>query len=457
MSRIKLVAFVWLALAPPAMAQVPSGTADSLGRALGALTARVDSIEAGQCPQEAVPPFAIPSPPGDPRTDSLVAALGSLSRRLEAIRSVRCAATPADSSDDLAAIRAAAEAAAGEPSPSAPAPAADTMAPPRTEFIGRQRNASALNPEISATGDFRVVARDGRQEDNTVAREFELALQSALDPYSNTKIFLSVEDEEVGIEEGYVYWTGLPARLRLDVGKLRQPVGDLNRWHLHALPEAEYPLVYQRFLGDEGLTGVGLSLYTVLPLSLAGGTHEIYLLGTTSESDPLFASGHQPSLTLRLQNFWQLTRSTYAQLGATGVGGDNSDEDLRSRLAGLDFRLTYRPPEAGTRREITFRAEGYRLHSTLVGQTTNRYGAFLDLNARLTRRWVIGTRYDWVEAPRGADDTEWRVTPSLTWWQSEFVYLRLQGEHHNSELEGTRNFLTLQAVWAMGPHKHETY
>jgi hypothetical protein len=261
----------------------------------------------------------------------------------------------------------------------------------------------------------------------------------------------------VGIEEGYVYWTGLPGRLRLDVGKFRQQLGDLNRWHLHALPETEYPLVYQRFLGPEGLTGVGLSLYTALPVSLAGGTHEVWAQATTAESDPLYAGGHQPTLLLRLQNFWQLSRSTYAQLGITGTGGNNDDEGLRSRLAGLDVRLTYRPPEAGTRREITLRAEGYRLHATELGTTTNRYGTFVDLNAKLTRRWVLGSRYDWVEAPRGLADTEWRVTPSVTWWQSEFVFLRLEGEHRHTDLDGAHNLLSLQAVWAMGPHKHETY
>ena len=453
---------VWLsATAPPLASQVPTAANDSVARALAALTARLDSLEAGACPPaaQAIP---LPTPGADPRSDSLAAALGTLSRRVDALQAARCPAAaaapvPADSAgDDLDAIRAAAAAAAGEPAVP-PADPDTTAPPPRTEFVGRQRNASALNPEISATGDVRLVARDGRQRDNGVAREFEFAFQSALDPYSNTKIFLSVEDEEVGVEEGYLYWTGLPARLRVDVGKLRQPLGDLNRWHLHALPETEYPLVYQRFLGEDGLTGIGVSLYTSLPVSLAGGTHEVWALATTTESDPLFAGGHQPTLLFRLQNFWQLTRSTYAQLGATALGGNNRDEDLRSRLGGLDFRLTWRPPEAGTRREVTVRAEGYRLHATQLGETTNRYGGFLDLSAKLSRRWVLGTRYDWVEAPRGIEDTQWQIVPSITWWQSEFVFLRLQGEHHDSDLDGSRNFLTLQAVWAMGPHKHETY
>ena len=464
-----LAAIWWLGSATVVLGQVPGKVAaDSVGRALGQLRARLDSLEAGACPTG--PAIAAPAPSGEPRTDSLAAKLDSLSRRLEVMRAARCAPSPAgvrapapaapDSADDLADLRAAAAEAAGgaAPAPAAPEPGDSTpRAPPQTEFIGRQRNASALNPEISATGDIRLVAREGRQRDNGVAREFEVALQSALDPYSSTKIYLTLEDEEVGIEEGYIYWTGLPGRLRVDVGKFRQQLGDLNRWHLHALPETEYPLVYQRFLSPEGLTGVGLSLYTALPVSLLGGTHEVWAQATTAESDPLYAGGHQPTLLFRLQNFWQLSRSTYAQLGVTGTGGNNDDEGLRSRLAGLDLRLTYRPPEAGTRREITLRAEGYRLHATELGATTNRYGTFVDLNAKLTRRWVLGTRYDWVESPRGLADTEWRVTPSVTWWQSAFVFLRLEGEHRHTDLDGSHNLLSLQAVWAMGPHKHETY
>ncbi len=463
-----LFVFACMAGAVPARGQVPRATADSVSRGLSGLTARLDSIEAGTCPSG--PAVAVPRPSGDPHTDSLVATLKTLAERLEAIRSARCAAavtTPpagagaepnaADSSDDLAALRAAASEAAGGAAPASTPGPADTTAPPRTEFIGRQRNASALNPEISATGDIRLVARDGRQRDNGVAREFEVGLQSALDPYSSTKIFLTFENEAVGVEEGYIYWTGLPGRLRVDVGKFREQLGDLNRWHLHALPETEYPLVYQRFLAPEGLTGIGLSLYTALPVSLAGGTHEVWLQGTTAESDPLYAGGRQPTLLFRLQNFWQLSRTTYAQVGVTGTGGNNDDVGLRSRLAGLDFRLTYRPPETGTRREITLRAEGYRLHARELGTTTNRYGTFVDLNAKLTRRWVLGGRYDWVEAPRGPDDTEWRLTPSVTWWQSEFVYLRLEGEHRHTDLDGSHDMLSLQAVWAMGPHKHETY
>jgi hypothetical protein len=449
-----------LSAASSALAQVPARV-DSLNRALNTLSGRIDSLEAGLCPAET--PLAMPQPTGDKRTDSLAVKLQVLDGRVRALRTSKCnppAAAPAQPSDtggDLAAIRAAAARAAGQ----APSQGADTSKPTvpaePAPSGGGPRGANLLNPEISATGDVRLVARDHGEQNTAEAREFELALQSALDPYSNTKIFLTFEEEEVGVEEGYIYWTGLPGGLRVDVGKYRQQVGDLNRWHLHALPETEYPLVYQRFFATEGLSGVGVSAYTALPFSLAHATHEVWLQATTTGDQAFMASGNQPVLLGRLQNFWQLSRSTYAQLGFTGTGGNNNDADLRSRIVGLDFRMTYRPPEMGTRRDITFRAEGYRLHSELVGISDNRYGTFLDLQARTSQRWIFGARYDYVEAPMGPANTEWRLTPNITWWESEFVFLRLEGEHRHTDLEGSRNLLTFQAVWAMGPHKHETY
>jgi hypothetical protein len=468
-----LRAAAWVGAALALVAQSASGQeperaqADSLHQAVTQLTSRLDSLEAGRCP--AGPAVVLPARrPGEPPTvDSLAAAIEQLSARLERTIAARCpigaaapATQPADTSDDLAALRAAAAAAAGAPETGD----ADTLpgaARPESTAVagtGGPRGANLLNPEISATGDVRLFAQDeGPEHVNAEAHEFEFGFQSDLDPYSKTKIFLTFEDEEIGVEEGYAYYAGLPGRIRADLGKFRQPIGDLNRWHLHALPETEYPLVYQRFFGEDGLAGIGLSLYTALPISVAGGTHEVWLQGTTQSSEPLYGDGHPFTPLLRLQNFWQLSRSTYTQVGLTGTGGNTDDADLRSRLLGLDFRLTYRPPEAGTRREITFRAEGYRLHATELGVSTDRYGTFLDLTARTSRRWIFGLRYDYAESPRGLEDTEWRLTPTITWWQSEFVYLRLEGQHRDSDLEGTRNLLTFQAVWAMGPHKHETY
>lgn len=429
---------------------------DSAQVALRRLSARLDQLEGGSCPAA---PLVLPRiPPGSPAVDSLAAALGRLATRVEQLAAARCAGqAPAAAArdtvvDELAALRAAAAAAAG-----AAAPGGAEATPADTQFISRQRNLSAFNPEISATGDVRIVVGEGSpQRDNFVAREFELALQSDLDPFSHTKIFLTFSEEEIGAEEGYIYYTGLPGNLRVDAGKFRQAIGDLNRWHLHALPESDYPLVYQRFLGEEGLSGVGVSLYTALPVSILGGTHEVWFQATSAESEPLYDNSRQPTLLGRIQNFWQLSRSTYVQVGVTATGGNAAESDLQSRVLGGDFRFTWRPPRTGTRQDLTIRAEGYRLRATEAGTQTTRYGGFVDAQYKAGPRWVLGVRYDNVEAPRGPVDRERAIVPTLSWWQSEFVRLRLEASRHYTAA-GAHNQLALQVVWAMGPHKHETF
>src|SRR5205814_39048 len=48
-------------------------------------------------------------------------------------------------------------------------------------------------------------------------------------------------------------------------------------------------------------------------------------------------------------------------------------------------------------------------------------------------------------------------TPSLTLWESEWVELRTQYAWTKTAGVPALNQLSLQAVWAIGPHKHETY
>src|SRR2546429_9921683 len=169
----------------------------------------------------------------------------------------RPAAAEAVADTSLAALRAAAAVAAGTDTTKMKADTAQ-----QTRFIGRERNQAQLNPEISATGDVRAYGTaPGIQRENFDAREFEVGFQSALDPYSNTKIFVSLENGNVSVEEGYAYWTGLPGRLRFDTGKFRQQFGELNRWHLPAVPETQYPLAGTTYPGGDRLSGTGVSLY----------------------------------------------------------------------------------------------------------------------------------------------------------------------------------------------------
>ena len=412
-----LVAAACLAApAAPLAAQQPTQRqVDSLAAQLRALRARLDSIVAamGQRPAVGAPPPA--APPGD----------------------------------DLAALRAAASAARGDSSQRA---AADTMP---TQFVGRERNQAQLNPEIGVTGDVRAYATTaGVQRDNFVPREFEIGFQSALDPYSHTKIFVSIEDGVASLEEGYAYWTGMPGRIRIDLGRFRQQFGELNRWHLHAVPETEYPLVVTSYLGGDGLAGTGLSVYR----AFGGlGTHELTAQVTRSASDAeLFGDGGRPTYLVHLLNFWQLGRSTYMQIGGTGLYGTNPDSALRTRVGGLEFRLTWRPPLRAMYHEWTLRGELLALQKQVAGAGPTRFGGYASSTYKLNQRFIAGVRYDYVESPDFGVITR-QVIPSLTMWQSEWVFLRAQYQWQRVANAPATNQLAFQAVWAIGPHKHETY
>jgi len=401
--------------APVAAQQPTQRQVDSLAAQLRVLRARLDSIVAAMGQRPAV---AAPAPAGPP-------------------------------GDDLAALRAAMASARGDSSQRA---AADTTPP---QFVGRERNQAQLNPEIGVTGDVRAYGTTtGVQRDNFVPREFEIGFQSALDPYSHTKIFVSIEDGVASLEEGYAYWTGLPGRLRLDLGRFRQQFGELNRWHLHAVPETEYPLAVTSYLGEDGLAGTGISVYRAFG---GFGTHELTAQVTRSGSDAeLFGDGGRPTYLLHLLNFWQLGGSTYMQIGGTGLYGTNPDSALRTKVGGLEFRLTWRPPLRAMYQEWTLRGELLALKKQVAGIGPTRIGGYASTTYKLNQRFIAGLRYDYVESPEFGEITR-QIIPSLTMWQSEWVFLRAQYQWQRVANATATHQLAFQAVWAIGPHKHETY
>jgi len=400
--------------------------------------------------------------------DSLAETVRALQARLDSLARARGGDTAATAAGgDLDAIRAAAAAASGA--------AGDTT----DRAIGRNtggKNQNAFNPEISVTSDVRVNwLRPGPQTETFQPKEFEIGFQSALDPFSATKIITSVDESGISIEEGYVYWTSLPGHFRLDAGKFRQQVGELNRWHLHALPEGEYPLVLQRYLGEDGLAQTGLSVYWPLPVSGAFGTFEFTGQVTKGTDQTLFGRyGGRPSVLGNLSGFWQFSRSTFGQLSVTALYGTGRDStailcpgpetcplretSIETGLRALAARFTWRPPNEALRREVTVRGEVFQLHRLVDGSGPSRLGWYVDAQTKLGLQWTAAVRYDRVASPDPAvAGSEWAVTPSLTFWQSEFVFLRAQWTHHRDVLDATTDRFGLQIVWAMGPHKHELF
>lgn len=412
------------------------------------------------------------------RLETLVDSLLIELRRLSAERAEAVADLPAERVDEaaeLAALRAAAEA------------AAEAARPTTTDTVGAQesrtRNLSVLNPEISVTGDLVgsfSSPEEGDSQVTAVPREFEFSFQSALDPFSGTKIFVTREeeieiagledvlapagaeesesdesDEEHGgfeLEEAYVYWVGLPVGLK--AGKFRHEIGLFNRWHTHALFEVERPLATVAFLGEDGLIQTGASL--ALPSFGVGPATQTAWFEVAVADNALFDGGTDFSYLGRVQSFLDLSPSTYLQFGANGLFGRNDDVSLDSRLFSVDVAFRWAPPGRSLYRELTLKGEWYWAEKDFGDIERTGNGGYAQANLRLDRRWIAGLRADYLNN-FGEERSAFQLVPSLTWWQSEWLRLRLQYNFLKPEWAGGNHSLLLQTVWSIGPHRHETY
>ncbi len=414
--------------------------------------------------------------------DSLRAELLLMRARLDSLEGVvgRGAAGVAvadpeeETADALARLRAAARAAASDAAGDTPAPAAGTQ-----QFVGRAGSLRALNPEISVNGDvYGSVRSDDPGAENFIPREFELSLISALDPFTRAKVFLAAEEEggrievfpgpggekerEAGlsVEEGYVEWVALPGGLGLKAGRFFQQFGQLNRWHSHALQFQSRSLPHLAFIGQESLAQDGLSAHWLLPTAGAGAfeaTAEV----TRSRNEILFGDSKGLSYLGHLNAFWQISGSTDLDLGVSALFGDHEDVagKYASRLFGAEMAFNWAPPERSLYRGVVVRAGVMLSDPGAVSgfpEPDTALGFWSLAEIKLSRSWIAGGRYEWVENPADGTQSAWLVSPALTYWQSEYVRLRAEYDVLRNPGNTTGQF-TLRVTFAMGPHRHETY
>src|SRR5687767_1254108 len=130
---------------------------------------------------------------------------------------------------------------------------------------GALQASNLLNPNISAIGWFqaetgRRTLAEGEEEPEAFAlKEIELAFQAVVDPYVRADIFAAIEDGEIDIEEGYLTWIALPGGLGGKIGKFKANFGKFNRVHAPESAFADRPLAAENYLGEEGLSGTGVS------------------------------------------------------------------------------------------------------------------------------------------------------------------------------------------------------
>src|SRR5687768_13000151 len=188
---------------------------------------------------------------------------------------------------DEAAIRKALEADAARTPPPPPPPAAvgsEVPAAISAQAGARPPGTGLLNPNISVIvdatygyygvhhADFHDVAIPESGDDPSSHRdgfnlqEVEFAFTTAIDPYLEGAVFLTIPNlEGVEVEEAYFTTTALPGSLQLKGGSFRSQLGRNNNQHLHAQNCARRPLMTPLLFGADGFRGPGLQASWLIP------------------------------------------------------------------------------------------------------------------------------------------------------------------------------------------------
>jgi len=387
--------------------------------------------------------------------------------------------------DDIEALRRAAKAEIAE------AAQEDTQ---EEVFTSGALGLQKLNPEISVTGDLLWSYTDSETADKTsdfVFRGLGIHAEAYLDPYTHFKAAFSVSEDDTHLGEAYMTRFGIVPNINLTLGKFRQQFGVVNRWHKHGLDQVDFPLALRQIFGPGGLNQTGGSLDWTMP-ELAGCSQEAVVQVTDGENGRVFAENtdNNPSVLGRYKLFRDITASTYAEIGLSGLWGRNNewpvgeqtmDRELDAWVFGADLTVLWEPTERMRYRNVTWRSEAYALEKDILASdgsgedTINAWGAYSYLESKVSRTVILGVRGDYFEpdvkpyagaetanlAPLAVTEDgayRWQVGPYVTWYQSPFVHFRAEYNHQDGDGTGSEeDVFWLQCIFAAGPHKHERY
>ena len=358
-------------------------------------------------------------------------------------------------------------------------------------FKSRGIGLQALNPEISATGDFVSYYRsnrDRREHSDIFFRDIALHIESYLDPYTKFKCaFPIVEGAGVpDLGEGYIIRYGFWNNVDLTIGKFRQQFGVINRWHKHALDQVDFPLALRKIFGGGGLNQTGISFDWHIPVD-GSVSHSLTYQATKGKNGMIFGGNSlgQLSHLLKYKNFRELSKDSYFEFGISALAGENDrwatlagtiENRLNSRVYGFDMTYLWEPTAKMRYENLEIRSEFYWVDMDIVkpdGSGTDSvkpFGAYTTIQRKVSRTLDLGIRFDYYRgseklydyngfAYNSLDPHSTSICPYLTYHQSPFVRYRLEFDHidnHNNGLSDD-NYAYFQVIWAAGPHLHERY
>jgi hypothetical protein len=285
--------------------------------------------------------------------------------------------------------------------------------------------------------------------------EVEATFQAIVDPYARADFFLVFSDEEVGVEEGFITFTSLPANILVKAGKMRASFGKVNGMHNHVMPWTDRPLLTQNLVGgEEGISDAGLSVSRLFPNSLLflEATAEVY----RGEVEGLFSAPRRQDLAWvgRLRGYRDLTESTNLDLGGSFARGTGpSGQGLHTSLIGADLTFRWRPLRRAIYKRLLARTELVWSRRDLEDGTRARaFGAYVSADYQFARRWFAGVRLDRSERADDPSLVDKGASALVTWWPSEFSQIRGQYRHTRYGEGIKANELLFQLLFSIGAH-----
>lgn len=307
-------------------------------------------------------------------------------------------------------------------------------------------------------------------------QEVELAFSSAIDPYLEGAVFLTIPNlDGLEVEEAYLVTTSLPFNLQVKAGSFRSQVGRNNTQHLHLQHFTRRPLFTPLLFGADGLRGPGAQVSVLLPMPWFATFYlEAFGLSTASDSGlaPVasFGGGTRSdpahlTYSAVLEQFWDATEDASLALGLNVVTGRLFDcagrapctaggnRDPQTFLYGGDLTYRWRPANVvDTYASVQWTTELF-LRSIADGGPTEG-AAYTEPVLQFARRWYAGARFDLVGLPAHENlPRRYAGALSITFAPSEFSRLRayLQ-EIDGPGMPNATTIAFLQSEFSLGAH-----
>lgn len=321
--------------------------------------------------------------------------------------------------------------------------------------------AKALNPDVSAIGDFIAVAGHNpiQPSPSFEMHESELGFQAIIDPYARGDFFLSFGEEGVTLEEGYITFTALPAGFVAKAGKMRAAFGKVNLMHNHVLPWVDRPLVTNSLVGGEdGIDDAGISIERIIPAPkgiFLEATGQLYRGDSGDAEHPLFKASTKNDVTpvAHLRAYKDITESTNVDLGLSYARGHNNlGTNFLTQLYGIDATVRWKPLRRSIYHSFVGRGEFIWSQRQQRPFEQRAFGFYTSGDYQFARRWFVGGRFDRSDRSEFANLTDQGASVLLTYWPSEFSQIR--GQYRFTRYAGNidTHELLMQAIFSLGAH-----